>query len=154
MKTLHTMRWIGSNRYFVGLAAALVVAVGVLAGGRAFASSPPFTLSVSPASETIAAGSSARYLVTVTSQHGFTGTVNIGVAGASPSKNNGPAFHLTRYDIYVSRTSPTGTATLTVLTTASTPATTYTVTFKGKDITSGKDYGFTETTTFTLTVTP
>ena len=43
---------------------------------------PPFSLSASPASQTVTAGSGTSYTVTVTPGSGFSGTVSFGVSGA------------------------------------------------------------------------
>jgi hypothetical protein len=90
----------------------------------------------------------------VSSDSGFAGTVHVGISSISPSESDEPTFHQSRYDIAVSHTMPTGTAVLTAFTTASTPATTYTITITGKDISGGSHYGLTHSTSFTLTVTP
>lgn len=42
---------------------------------------PGFTVGVQPSSQTVVAGNSATYSVTITPQNGFTGTVNLGVSG-------------------------------------------------------------------------
>jgi hypothetical protein len=138
------------RRFLAGLGA-LVASAGVLFG-IAHADSAKFVLSVSPSSATVQPGSSERYTLSVTSEGGLAGTVNVGITSISPEVTNGPLFQLSRYDIWVSHSAPTGTARITATTSASTPAGTYTVTVTGKDITGGPDHGLTETTTFTLTV--
>jgi hypothetical protein len=143
---------IGSRRRVVALVGALLVGAGVLLGASSYASSPDFALGVSPASATIAPGASRRFTLTVTSENGFAGTVFAGIDGVSPEEPNGPRFSLTRYDIPVSPTWPTGTSNLTASTSASTPAGTYTVTISGKDVSGGPQHGLTHSTTFTLTV--
>jgi len=110
-----------------------------------------FTLAASPTSSTLQIGSSVRFTITVTS-NGITGTINVGIRGVSPSFSKGITFTQTRYDIYVSKTSPTGTALLTFSAAKGATATTYTITITGKDITGGCCYGLTHTTTLTLTV--
>jgi hypothetical protein len=143
------------QRQIFGLTVALFVGWSMMAGAPALAATKTgFTLSVSPASATIQAGSSQRLTLTVTSTEGFAGTVNVGVKNVSPSVTNGPTFSLSRYDIAVSQTMPTSTARLTAFTTTGTPAGTYTVTVSGKDISGGSQYGLTNSTSFTITVSP
>jgi PKD repeat protein len=97
-----------------------------------------FTLSDSPSSQSVTAGGSAAYTVTVTPAAGFSGNVALSVtsglpAGASATFN--PASIAT-----------SGSSTMTVSTSASTPAGSYTLTITG-------DTGvFTRTTTTTLVV--
>lgn len=129
-----------------------LLVVGALAVPGAKAASPDFSLTIVPGAATISAGSSQRFTVTVTSENGLAGTINVGISGVVPLVSNGPTFHLTRYDIPVSPTMPNGTAYLTAFTIPGTPKTTYTITVRGKDITGGHQYGLTHTTTFTLTV--
>jgi len=140
---------------FLGSVAVLMVAIvggaGSLMGAPSTASGADFTLSVSPSSATVQPGTSQRYTLTVTGK-GFAGTVHVGLSGVSPQVAGSPTFSLSRYDIAVSKTSPTGTARITASTTTGTPAGTYTVTVTGKDITGGAQYGLTHSTTFTLTV--
>ena len=152
MKTLELARSIRSRRRVIVLMGALLGSAVVLMGASSHTSGPDFTLSVSPASAAVQPGSSNRVTLTVTSDHGFTGTVNVGVSSVSPQQTNGPTFGLSRYDIWVSNTAPNGTAWLTAFTSTSTPAGTYTVTVTGKDITGGAQYGLTRSTTFSLTV--
>ena len=155
MKPLHIREAIPFQRRIFGFAVALFVGWSVMAGAPALAATKTgFTLSVSPGSATIQAGSSHRFTLTVTSTQGFAGTVNVGVTSVSPSVSNGPTFSLSRYDIAVSQTMPTSTARLTAFTTTGTPAGTYTVTVTGKDVSGGSQYGLTNSTTFTVTVTP
>jgi hypothetical protein len=135
----------------------LVVLAGALlanppAGAQTRPSGPDFTLSVAPASATVQPGSSERYTLTVTGDHGFAGTVHVGLSGVSPQVVDGPIFSLARYDVPVSKTLPSGTVRLTALTKTSTPAGTYTITITGKDISGGSQYGLTRSTTFTLSV--
>ncbi len=110
-----------------------------------------FSLGVSPTSATIQIGSSVRFTINVTSQ-GLTGTINVGIRGVSPSFSKGLTFTQTRYDIYISKTSPTGTALLTFSAAKGAVPTTYTITVVGKDITGGCCYGLTHSATLTLTV--
>jgi hypothetical protein len=110
-----------------------------------------FTLAVSPTSATVQIGSSVGFTITVTSK-GITGAIKVGIRGVSPPFSNGITFTQTRYDIYVSKTSPTGTAFLTFSAAKGVTATTYTITISGKDITGGCCYGLTHNATLTLTV--
>jgi hypothetical protein len=103
------------------------------------AATPSFTLSASPTSQSVAAGSNTSYTITAAPVDGFTGAVSLTVSGLptgasgtfSPSSISGGS----------------GASTLNVSTTSSTAAGTYTLTVKG---TSGS---LTETTTVTLTIT-
>ena len=142
------------HRFGEGALALLIslLVLGVPAGSGANAASPDFALTVTPSAATISAGSAQRFTVTVTSENGLRGTVNVLISSVVPQLSNGPTFHLTRYDIPVSPTSPTGTAYLTAFTTSGTPKTTYTITVRGKDITGGPGYGVIHTASFTLTV--
>lgn len=81
-----------------------------------------FQVSVSPSSETINAGASTTYTLTVTPLNGFTGTVTPSVAGL-PSGVTG-TFNPTTISI----TSGAASSTLTVATSSSTPAATSTLT--------------------------
>ena len=154
MKSLRIRESIPFHRRILGLAVALFSGWSMMSAAPVFATQAGFALSVSPASATIQAGSSKRFTLTVTSEQGFAGTVHVGVTSVSPSESKGPTFGLSRYDIWVSPTMPTSTARLTAFTTTGTPAGTYTITVTGKDITGGPQYGLTNSTTFTLTVTP
>ena len=71
-----------------------------------------FTLAVSPTSATVQIGSSVGFTITVTSK-GLQGTINVGISSISPPFSKGVTFTQTRYDIWVSKTSPIGTAHLT-----------------------------------------
>jgi PKD repeat protein len=99
-----------------------------------------FSLSATPSSQSVTAGNSGTYTVTVNPGAGFSGSVALSVTsglptGASAAFN--PASILT-----------SGSSTLTVSTSASTPAGSYTLTITG-------DTGvFTRTTTTTLVVSP
>ena len=110
-----------------------------------------FTLTVSPTSATVQIGSSVGIAIAITSK-GITGTINVGIRGVSPAFSNGLTFTQTRYDIYISKTSPTGTAFITFSAAKGAAATTYTITISGKDITGGCCYGLTHNATVTLTV--
>jgi hypothetical protein len=103
------------------------------------AATASFTLSASPSSQSLTAGSSTSYTITAAPVNGFTGAVSLTVSGLptgasgtfSPSSISGGS----------------GSSTLNVSTTSSTAAGSYTLTVKG---TSGS---LTETTSVTLTVT-
>ena len=77
------------------------------------APAPDFALALSPASQTVNAGGSTTYTVTVTAKNGFLGTVSLSLIGL-PSGATG--------NFSPSSISGNGTSTLTVATTASTPA--------------------------------
>jgi outer membrane lipoprotein SlyB len=102
------------------------------------ATAASFTLSASPSSQSVTAGSSTSYTITAAPVNGFTGTVSLTVGGLptgasgtfSPSSIGGGS----------------GSSTLNVSTTSSTAAGSYTLTVTG---TSGS---LTETTSVTLTV--
>ena len=83
---------------------------------------PGFTLSVTPASQTVSVGNSTSYTATVTPGTNFTGTVNFTLTGLP-----------TGATASFSPTSVTGSgsSTLTVSTLATTPTGTYTLTIKG-----------------------
>ena len=110
-----------------------------------------FTLGVSPTSATVQIGSSVGIGIAITSK-GITGTINVGIRGVSPAFSKGLTYTQTRYDIYISKTSPTGTAFITFSAAKCAAATTYTITISGKDITGGCCYGLTHNATLTLTV--
>ncbi len=83
---------------------------------------PDFSLSLSPSSETLTAGSSTTYSVTATAKNGFHGTVSFSASGL-PS-GAGASFNPTSV-------TGSGSSTMTVTTSASTPAGTYTITITG-----------------------
>src|SRR5438552_3338704 len=103
---------------------------------------PGFSMAPNPSSLTILQGSSSTSAITLSSEHGFTGTINLG-ASVSPT---GPTASLMPMSVIVSPGS-TATSTVIVSTSASTPGGTYTVTVNG---TSGST---TNTTTVLVTVT-
>ncbi|PWU24355.1 MAG: hypothetical protein C5B48_06830 [Candidatus Rokuibacteriota bacterium] len=154
MDTRRVTRSLWPRRRFMAAAAVVLIVAGALAASRSYAStsSSDFELTVTPSSAKVAEGSSTRYTLAVTSRGGFAGTVHVGIVSVSPATTNGPTFHLSRYEIWVSPTAPTGTAVIAASTTSITPATTYTVTVRGKDITGGSNYGLTHSTSFTLSV--
>ena len=81
-----------------------------------------FTLSASPASQTVSAGSSTSYHVTVTASGGFASTVNFSVSGLP--RHAQASFH-------PSSVTGSGSSTLTVSTSGRTPSGTYTLTLTG-----------------------
>jgi len=83
---------------------------------------PDFTISVTPASETVRRGASATYTVTVSPLNGFTGIVNLALSG-NPAGSSG-AFN--PVSIFGS-----GKSTLKVATTKKTPLGTFTLTVTG-----------------------
>jgi hypothetical protein len=103
------------------------------------AAQPDFSLSETGSPQTVTAGNSAPYTITVNPSNGFTGSVSFSLSGlpsgASSSFNPNPVI------------GGSGSSTLTVSTSTSTPAGTYTLTITG---TSGST---SHTTTVTLTVT-
>jgi len=102
------------------------------------APTPDFSISGSPSSQTVTAGQNSTYSVIVSAMNGFTGTVTLSVSGL-PS---GATGSFTPGSV----SGGSGTSTLTVTTTSSTPAGTSTVTITG---TSGS---LTHSTTVSLIV--
>jgi hypothetical protein len=100
---------------------------------------PDFSLSATPASQSVAPGGSTTYTVTVGSLNGFGGVVTLSVSGQPASATLG--FNPTTI-------TGSGTSTLTVSTTSSTAGGTYPLTITG---TSGST---THTTPISLTITP
>ncbi|PYX51663.1 MAG: hypothetical protein DMG76_31500, partial [Acidobacteria bacterium] len=100
-------------------------------------SSPNFTLSASPASQTVTPGGSTSYSVTISPTGGFSGQVNLSVSGlpsgATGSFTPNPA---------------TASSTLSVTTSTGTPTGSYTLTISGVSGT------LTHTTTVSLTAAP
>src|SRR5215468_194814 len=98
---------------------------------------PDFSISATPASQTVTRGSSVTYTVTVGSLNGFTGTVTLSATGLPPraTATFNPAS-----------IAGSGSSTLTITTANKTPAGTITLTISG---TSGS---LTHSTTATLTV--
>jgi hypothetical protein len=99
--------------------------------------SADFAVSVAPSNVTIARGSNAKYVITITPGAGFTGTVNLSVSGVPrrASASFSPASIAT-----------SGSSTLTVSTQRKTPTNTYTLTV------SAASGGVTHTAQVTLTV--
>jgi uncharacterized membrane protein len=81
-------------------------------------SQPDFSLSASPSSQTVTAGSNTSYTVTITPSGGFSAGVNLSVnglpTGATPSFSQNPATSSSTLNITTSGSTPTGTSTLTI----------------------------------------
>jgi hypothetical protein len=105
---------------------------------NSFTGAPDFSLSASPASQTVAQGNGTSYTLTATPSNGFAGNVSLSLgplpAGVKAAFNTNPI------------TNGWGTSGLTVTTSTSTPTGTYTVTITG---TSG---GLSHSTSVTLIV--
>jgi hypothetical protein len=84
------------------------------------APSPDFSISASPSSQTVTAGNSTTYSVTIGALNGFTGTVNLKVSGLptgatgsfTPSSVTGSGT--SSIGVSTSSSTPTGTSTLTI----------------------------------------
>ena len=100
-----------------------------------------FSMTSNPSSLAMGRSSSSTSTITLSSEHGFTGTISLGTS-VSPT---GPTASLMPMSVTVSPGSP-AMSTLTVSTGASTPAGTYTVTVNGAS-------GSTTTNTTTVSVT-
>ncbi len=87
---------------------------------------PDFSLSASPSSQTVVQGNSTSYTATVTSFNGFNSAVSLGVSGC-------PSIATCTLNPTSVTPTPNGnvTSTLTVQTTSTTPGGTYTLTIKG-----------------------
>jgi hypothetical protein len=92
--------------------------------GCGVAASPDFTVSATPASQTVTAGGSTTYSATATATNGYGGTVTWSVGGL-PSGATG--------SFVPTSTTPGSSSTLTVATSSTTPAGTYTLTITGSD---------------------
>jgi hypothetical protein len=101
------------------------------------ARTPDFTVSTSPASQTVSVGGSTTYAVAVTAVNGFTGTVSLSISGL-------PAGTTGKFN--PASITGSGSSTLTVSTPATTPAAVSTVTITGS---SG---GINHATTVTLNI--
>jgi len=97
-----------------------VVVLALTLGGST--SSPDFTISASPSSQTVVAGNATSYTATVGPLNGFTGTVSLSASGAPSGVTVGfnPASITT-----------SGTSTVSVTTTTATAPGTYTLTITG-----------------------
>jgi hypothetical protein len=101
---------------------------------------PDFSLSASPSSQSVVQGASTSYTVTATPVNNFSGTVNLTVSGC-------PANTMCTLNPTSLNLPPAGNSTLSVQTSSTTPTGTYALTITG---TSGT---LTHTTTVTLVVT-
>jgi len=101
---------------------------------------PNFSLSVTPASQTVTAGSNTTYTASVTPVNGYTGTVTLSASGlpSGATASFSPA----------SISGGSGSSTLTIATTSTTATGTVTVTI------TGTDGSLTHTATVSLTVNP
>jgi hypothetical protein len=104
-----------NGKVYVGTASSLV-AYGLLN------TTPDFTISATPSSQTVMPGSNATYTVTIGSINGFSGTVNL-TAGGLPTGASA-SFN-------PSSVTGSGTSTLTVTTSSTTPTGTNTLTIEG-----------------------
>jgi hypothetical protein len=126
------------------LAAALLVGSGLVlscGGGDGTSNEGSISLSVSPTSASVQQGGSVQVTGTITRSGGFSGTVSFAVSGSIPTGLTGSVGT-------ISTSGNVSTATITLQTTAATPAGTYpiTVTGSGSGVSSSS-------VTFTLTVT-
>jgi hypothetical protein len=113
---------------------------------------PDFSLSVTPSSASIPAGSSQRYQIGLISVCGLAGTIHVGTTSISPADNgNGPRPHQTRYDIPLTANGTSGVP-VTFSTSSTTLRATYTITMTAKDISGGCCYGVTHTAIVSLIV--
>jgi subtilase family serine protease len=128
----------GSNGYPATAGYDLVTGLGSpLTTDYAPVTTPDFSISASPNTQTVAQGGSANYTITITPSNGFNSVVSLSVNGL-PTGANG-AF----------TPNPTiSSSSLSVTTSSSTPAGTYTLTI------SGASGSLTRTTTVTLVVNP
>ena len=90
--------------------------------GSQSAVSPDFSLSVSPGSQTVTAGGTGSYTATMGALSGFTGTVTLSASGLPTG---------TTASFNPSTVNGAGTSAVSLVTTGSTPAGTYTVIIKG-----------------------
>jgi hypothetical protein len=103
------------------------------------APTPDFSITATPASQTVTAGAGTSYTTTVTASNGFTGVVSFSVSGLPTGA--GASFNPTSV-------TGSGSSTLSVSTSSTTPAGTYTLTVTG---TSGT---LSHSTTVKLVVNP
>src|SRR5207248_10944609 len=98
--------------------------------------SPDFSLTASPTTQTIRSGASASYAIAVTPSGGFTGTVGLSVsglpAGASATFNPASTSSTSRLTIQTSNSSKPGVSTLTITGTSGNLSHTATVTLQLK----------------------
>ena len=112
-----------------------------------------FTVAGSPASATITSGQSAGFRVDLQNL-GLEGRmINVLIRSVSPQTKYEPTFHQPAYDIWLPANNGTGAAQIIASASDKTVKTTYTITVKAQDVTSGCGYGVTHYVTFMLTVT-
>ena len=140
------------------LAASAAMLLMVLAGSGTSPAVPlqggqcDFTVTVSPASATITSGQSAGFQVGLQNL-GLEGRmINVLISSVSPQTKYEPTFHQPAYDIWVPANG-TGAAQIIASASDKTVKTTYTITVRAQDVTSGCGYGVTHYVTFMLTVT-
>ncbi len=129
---------------------------------------PNFSLSASPASQSVVQGSSTSYTVTITPSGGFTGSVTLSAsglpAGAAASFAPNPATSTSTMSVTTSSTTPTGSYPLTItgtsgtlshtasvtliVTAAATPNFTLSASPSSQTVTQGAS------TSYTVTITP
>jgi subtilase family serine protease len=114
------------------VATGLVPALVALAPGA-----PDFSMSATPASQTVAPGANASYTVNISALHGFGGTVTLSASGLPSGAN--ASFN-------PASVTGSGSSTLSITTSASTPSGTYTITV------TGTSASLTHTATVTLVV--
>ena len=131
-----------------GASQLFVIANGIPSAPASVTVAPGFSLSASPGSQNVVQGGSTTYTVTVTPDSGFSGTVHLTVSGCpigATCSLNPPSVNVP----------PAANSTLTVQTSSSTPAGTYTLTITG---TSGSLTQSTKVTlvvsSFTISATP
>ena len=128
----------GSNGYPATTGYDLVTGLGSpLTTNYAPVTTPDFSISASPGTQTVVQGGSANYSIVITSLNGFTGAVNLSVSGL-PTGGNGT----------FNPNPTTSSSSLSIMTSTSTPAGTYSLTITGI---SGN---LTRTTSVTLVVNP
>ncbi|HEX5412847.1 MAG TPA: hypothetical protein VFZ27_13440 [Terriglobia bacterium] len=113
--------------------------------GCASPAGPGFTLSPSPASQTVTSGNPTSYTINVNPNNGYTGSVNLAVAGTLP---NGVTANFATNPVNISGSGSVG-STLNVTTSSSTPANTYIISVRGTD---GSNSSLTSSTSVTLVV--
>lgn len=107
-----------------GTSGTLTHSVGVSLTIAAPVASPDFTISASPPSQSVTGGSNAPYDVTITPSNGYSGLVTLSVSGVPGG---------TTASFSSSTIAASGSSTLTVYTSTSTPVGTYNLTITGSD---------------------
>jgi len=110
-----------------------------------------FTMNVSPSSATITSGQSVTFRIALQNL-GAGRTINVGITSISPQTKSEPTFHQPAYDIWLPANG-TGAAQIIESANDKTVKGTYTITVRGKDVTSGCGYGVTHSVTYVLNVT-